>query len=709
MPILLCRRWVCCSELARREKNPANTRCAIAFVRWPYHSTDHLHLPQSAFFLLIEAAPREGQLLLKYRGVSISKTVLLLAAMLTVAAVYSPAGRSANLADERRDYSSAREAIKRGQWADYQALRSGLDDYPLAIYLDYFQLTRQIAAVSSAEADAFITRSIDSPLPTRFLTVYLRRAGKEQRWADFLQVKPNEPNSPDLKCYYFRAQLARGDKALAWQGARRLWEQGKSQPRECDPLFAAWQSAGELNDDIVWTRLLNSFDERQPSLMKYVARKGTARLKPWSDKLQTVYARPDALATTSLPADSPYSADIASRGVAYLARYNPGRALSFWQDFQRTLHFNAEQAQKTEYAIARQSLFARDEQQDEWLAGALGRLQDDKLVEIRLRWALAEQDWDGLERTLPLLSDTARSKNVWRYWQAMTQAQRGDGERAQLALEQLAGERDYYGFLAADQLELPYAFNHQRPVLAEPETLLNLPVVKRIEELKYHGEEMLAHSEWFNVLQDTPDPAQQQDLALLAAQLGWQRMAIDAANRAKAWDALDLRFPTPFREVFEQYASARSVPSTELMAIARRESAFFAQAQSPVGARGLMQIMPATGKEVAASLKKRHQRSDLFQVDHNVSLGSAYYRQLLDRFGGNRVFALTAYNAGPHRVDRWRHKAEERIPVEFWVETIPYQETRNYVQAVLSYNVVFGYLLGNTQGLLTPLEQQASY
>ena len=122
-----------------------------------------------------------------------------------------------------------------------------------------------------------------------------------------------------------------------------------------------------------------------------------------------------------------------------------------------------------------------------------------------------------------------------------------------------------------------------------------------------------------------------------------------------------------------------------------------------------MQIMPATGKEVASRLKKRHSRADLFDVEHNVLLGSAYYRQLLDRFGGNRVFALTAYNAGPHRVDRWKNKAGQGVSVEVWIETIPYQETRNYVQAVLSYNVVFGYLIGDTQRLLTPLEQQARY
>ena len=121
---------------------------------------------------------------------------------------------------------------------------------------------------------------------------------------------------------------------------------------------------------------------------------------------------------------------------------------------------------------------------------------------------------------------------------------------------------------------------------------------QRIEELKFHGEEMLAHSEWFKVLQDTEDRAQQRDLALLASQKGWYRMAIDAATRAEAWDALDQRFSRPYQEIFTRHAATSGVPRTELMSIARRESAFFPGAQSPVGARGLMQIMPATGKQV---------------------------------------------------------------------------------------------------------------
>ena len=205
------------------------------------------------------------------------------------------------------------------------------------------------------------------------------------------------------------------------------------------------------------------------------------------------------------------------------------------------------------------------------------------------------------------------------------------------------------------------------------------------------------------------DATRREELGALASVEGWPRMAIDAANKAEAWDRLDLRFPMPWQETFQHYAALQQVSSTELMAIARRESAFFPQANSPVGARGLMQLMPATGKQVASSLGKRHSSSDLYEVDHNVLLGSAYYRQLLDRYDGNRVFALTAYNAGPHRVDRWRRKVGDTVPVEIWIETIPYQETRNYVQAVLSYNVVFQHLMGQDRSIMTLAELQAEY
>ena len=621
-------------------------------------------------------------------------------------------GTANKQAVSRDDYGEATAAIRRGAWSDYEQLRPGLDNYPLAIYLDYYKLSGQASKVRPAEARRFIDLSQDTPLPNRFLAVYLMRAGKDRRWKDFLQVMPNEPNAIELKCYYFRAKLSSGDKLAAWEGAERLWVFGKSRPKQCDPLFEAWLKAGELSDEVVWARLLETFDARQKSLMTYVARKGSAELRPWSDKLLAVYSRPDRMRSQSLPPSSPHSSDIASYGVAYLARYNPEKALQFWQQYRDQLSFSEEQASRAEYAIALRSLYNKTESHSDWLAQALKRLEDDKLVEIRLRWALGEQDWAAVRGTLPLLSTTAAENGEWRYWAAVAREEAGETDQARVEFVGLSKERGFYSFLAADRLGESYEFNNSAatvPLLVKPaRPIAQLPAVVRIEELYFHEEDQSAHSEWFKVLQDAEAP-RQESLASYASQQGWHRMAIDGANTAKAWDRLDLRFPMPYQETFDHYASVQKVPSTELMAIARRESAFFPAARSPVGARGLMQIMPATGKQVARSLGRPHQRSDLYDVDHNVLLGSAYYKQLLDRYDGNRVFAITAYNAGPHRVDQWRNKAGETVPLEIWVATIPFRETRNYVQAVLSYNVVFHHLLGVERSLLTMAELQADY
>jgi soluble lytic murein transglycosylase len=615
------------------------------------------------------------------------------------------------LSSARLQYEDAVQAIDRGHWTEYQQLRSGLEDYPLAVYLDYNSLTRRVDKVRPPEARRFLSSSADTPLPNRFLSVYLHRAGKQRRWKDYLAVMPQEPNSIELKCYYFRARLAQGDRSAAWEGAERLWVHGESRPKACDPLFEAWLNAGELSDGVVWARLIEAFEARQSSLMKYVAGKGSEALQPWSDRLLEAYRKPDQMRRQKLPLADVYPVDIARLGVARLARYNPELALDYWEDFRDELEFTAEQSREVEYAIARNALLSETGSLSLWLHEALARLEDDKLVEIRLRWALAEQDWQGLGQTLTLLSEARRADSVWRYWGAEILHRQGERESARAVWEELATERGYYSFIAADRLGQPYAFNHAPLDKSVPVSvpLRELPAVQRIGELHFHDEPNLAHSEWHKVLQEREDSLERQQLAYLAHQQGWHRLAIDAANKAEAWDALDLRFPLAYRETFDRHSGVQQVPSTELMAIARRESAFFPEVRSPVGARGLMQVMPATGKQVASKIGVSHRSADLYEVEHNVLLGSTYYRQLLDRYGGNRVFALAAYNAGPHRVDRWRNEPDEQVPVEVWIETIPYRETRNYVQAVLSYNVVFQYLSGDEDAMLTSSERSAGY
>jgi soluble lytic murein transglycosylase len=612
--------------------------------------------------------------------------------------------------DYRREYQDALLALKLGQWKKFDKIRSGLDTYPLAVYLDFYRLSKNVRKAKPAEVKQFLDASEGSPLPNRLLSAYLMQAGRDRRWKDFLAVMPTQPNAVELQCYFYRAKLGSGDKDTAWHGAEQLWVYGKSRPKECDPLFDAWLKAGQLTDEIVWARMLEAFEARQRSLLTYVARRGSAELKPWSDILLAVYNKPDRLRNQKFPASGKYSSDIATQGLVYLSRYSPEKALELWQGLNSKLNFETEQIVQIEEAIALRSLFAKTDANIPWLRRALVTLGQDKLVEIRLRWALSEKDWKAVEDTLSLLSEAKKQESVWRYWRAIVDEQNGSASTYQLAMESLSEERGYYSFLAAERLGRDYAFNN-KPLHLAPESLTplqSIPAVQRVRELVFHEDNRLAHSEWYKML-EISDSDRLEQLGSLASHEGWHRMGIDAANKAEAWDRLDLRFPMPWSDTFERNASLLKLPSTELMAIARRESAFFPQASSPVGARGLMQLMPATGREVASSIGKRHSNSALYEVEHNVLLGSSYYKQLLDRYQGNRVFALTAYNAGPHRVDRWRNKTGDSVPVEVWIETIPYKETRNYVQAVLSYNVVFQHLMGDDQRLLSTPEVQAMY
>ena len=189
-----------------------------------------------------------------------------------------------------------------------------------------------------------------------------------------------------------------------------------------------------------------------------------------------------------------------------------------------------------------------------------------------------------------------------------------------------------------------------------------------------------------------------------ALEQGWSAFAVETANLAKAWDYVDLRFPQAYTGNFQQAAQEQDLEVAELMAIARRESALYPLAESRVGARGLMQVMPSTAQVVARKAGLPWRRSALYDVDYNVSLGSRYYRELLDRFEGHRPRALAGYNAGPHRVDRW---IEEPLPVDRWIDSLPFKETREYVQAVLAYTVIYREQAGQPARVLSAQEWAA--
>jgi soluble lytic murein transglycosylase len=290
-----------------------------------------------------------------------------------------------------------------------------------------------------------------------------------------------------------------------------------------------------------------------------------------------------------------------------------------------------------------------------------------------------------------------RDAEEWRYWRAVALKEIGQVNAAKSGFERLALERSYYGFLAADELGRPYAFLHNALIVDEKEleSLGNRHELIRARELFLVGLDGRGRSEWDAAVAYFTEP-QKAHAAVLADRWGWHSRAISAAASIGEYDDLSLRYPLPFRDTFEEHASNARIATTWAYGIARSESLFMRDIRSSAGAIGLMQLMPATGRTVAGEINLPYVGLDtLTDPIANIRLGTAYLGQMATRYGGNQVLATAAYNAGPHRVDRWvpdRGSIDARI----WIENIPFNETRSYVRRVMAADTIFHWRLNGT-------------
>jgi soluble lytic murein transglycosylase len=223
-----------------------------------------------------------------------------------------------------------------------------------------------------------------------------------------------------------------------------------------------------------------------------------------------------------------------------------------------------------------------------------------------------------------------------------------------------------------------------------------LPASRRIGELRALGRTLDARREWW-WLNKTLSPEELRAAALLAKRWGWHDQAIFTLARSGYWDDLELRFPLEYLELMQRQAGRHELQLPWVLAVVRQESAFGTHAVSHAGARGLMQLMPQTARGVARRLgQPSPSHSDLLVPETNIPLGTAYLSQVYRQLDHNPVLATAAYNAGPHRVSRWL--PERTLEADIWVETIPFSETRGYVQRVMAYAVIYEKRLGREPG-----------
>jgi len=616
--------------------------------------------------------------------------------------------KARQLEAQREKYLEARTALSRRQMQTYRSLMAELEGYPLHPYLEYRELTRALTHQSDEQVAAYLAREADSYFAGQLRRQWLQSLAKNRRWASYLAFFEPDTRDTELRCFALRARLEQKDLS-ALDDVPELWNVAYSQPNACDPAFERWLAEGRLTPELAWERHTSAVKARNMGLASYIEGLMSDRQRPMAQLMREIDRHPERLARSErFREQSQAMQDIIHHGIRRLAISDAPRALGLWRGFDAQQLFSDEERRQTQEELALRLLRQNEPRLAERLLAEVPTLTSTDVIETMIRDSLGQLDWERAYTWLMQLPPEAQDTERWRYWRARLMEElelEGGPEPADLYAA-VATTRGFYGFLSADKLGYDYRLLDQPTEVRQGlvEQTEQHPGIARAREFMLTGDINNASREWFHTIARL-DHEQTLAAGKLAERWGWYRKGIHAMINAQSWDDLQLRFPLAYSEQVNSAAEQTEINPHLLFAIARQESAFMPNARSPAGALGLMQLMPATAQQTARRAGIPYRASDLLTPDININLGSRYLHQLLNEFDGNRILAAAAYNAGPYRVRQWLNRQEHRLPYDVWIETIPFRETRGYVQNVLAYSVIYGYRLGEQGPFIT--EQEA--
>ncbi|SCZ51866.1 transglycosylase SLT domain-containing protein [Thiohalomonas denitrificans] len=600
---------------------------------------------------------------------------------------------------QRESFREARSALERGDLAEFERVSTALQDYVLYPYLRYAFLQRHLdSRVSHQDVIDFLDQWGDTPLANRLRNAWLNRLAEQGRWAAYRRFFRPDGNSRRA-CYQARALLERGEKVEAMRMAERLWLVGTSQSKACDPLFSVWIEEGNATPERAWERIRLAIGAGNPALTRYLEQFIPVEERPLVEHWRRLYSHPQRELDRLRPGDE-WSTPLFVSGIRQLVRRDIEAADRVWRQRADDFPLSEENRAGTARYIALALAWKRHPDAAARLKALPVAWHNAESRAWRVRTALWGEDWSAVLVALDALEPEQRERAVWRYWRARALAMLDRGEQADSIFSELAQERSYYGFLAAERTDVfPRIETVPLAVTAEQlESFASRPDMQRIRELLALSMTLEARREWWAASRGLSDEAVV--AAKLADTWGWHDQAIITLGRARFFDDLEIRFPTPYETRIDAEARRRELDTAFVYAVMRQESAFFPHARSSAGALGLMQLMPGTARMTARRLQQpKPGKWDLLTEETNIRLGTAHLRHLLDRYSGNRLYTMAAYNAGPKRVEAWLPQ-ESIIPGDIWVECLPFDETRTYVKRIFAYTTIYEWRLGRE---LTPL------
>ena len=594
-------------------------------------------------------------------------------------------------------FKIAWDAARQGDHDTFRQIKDTLQDYILFPYLQYEHYRNRRASVPVDEMAAFLTNHRDWAFEPGLRTAWLRSLARKSRWADLLAHSKGVTDTA-LRCQRARGRIILGKTDDLLSEAQSLWAVGKSQPDECDPVFAWLVKSGGVTESLAWERIRLAMEADKRSLVMYLARYVPEHqrrwLESWNQHRRAGYAR---LEQARKWPDNEITRMILTTSLQRLARKDANRAAAKFAKLEG--HFSWEEATRIAVLrdIALYSAVALEDDTPLHMSRVPAVHRDSQLLEWWARFLLSRQDWPALAEVIAQMPGEISNDDRWRYWLAQAELRSGQVKPPSELLQELAGKANYYGFLAADEMGLDYNICPLQPDIKDTEIdrIAGLAGFQRGLELRKAGLHDWAIPEWSLGAARLPS-ADLKIAAALAHREGWYDRAIFALGNSGDLRFYEWRFPLAWEAEIKREAAANDLDPAWVYGTIRSESAMVESAQSSANAMGLMQVTPATGKRVA----KRHGLAwrgsrQLKTVAGNLPIGTAYMRDLLQDYDDNPVLVSGSYNAGPNAVSRWldsRPAGEAAI----WVETLPYFETRDYIPRVLAFTTLYDWRLDGT-------------
>jgi soluble lytic murein transglycosylase len=642
-------------------------------------------------------------------------TSFLLAGLLGLSA---PQAQSQNLDDA---VLHAREALKARNGAALGAARQAVlrGNHPLAQWVEYWELLNRLADAQQPELDAFYARWPGSYVEDRLRNDWLLELGKRRDWANFRPEFPRFRMNDDreVTCYALLTQHLIGTDVR--EAARNAWHGQRDQDDGCDLLARTLREARQFSEADLWQKARLAMDAGRikafkaavalalPGMDKAAQDKNAQEI--WDNPVKYLAKRSPVITAARhelellalmrmASSDADYAAEsiantwgpklpvaLAAQGWAYLAK----------QSAMKQLPAAADQAR---HAWKLWDLAAKpgtpppwNDDINAWLARAALRAP----ANDKLRWEL-------LQRSIDAMSATEQRDPSWAYWKARAVTARapagpeGDSGRtsARESLLAISSPYTFYGLLATEELgnRITLPASPVALTAAEREAPRQLPGFQRSMQLIGLGLRSEGVREWNFTLRGLQDRELLAAAAWACEREVWDR-CINTSDRSKNEVDLAQRYPTPHRELLEAKARAGGLDPAIVYGLIRQESRFITDARSHVGASGLMQLMPATARWTAKQLGAPYTPQQIDNRDINLQLGIGYLKRLVDDFEGSLAMATAGYNAGPGRPRRWREGGAFMEPAA-WAESIPFNETRDYVKKVLSNSVLYAGQLG---------------